>query len=289
MNNKFQQRLIQPIKINWRKESLVMPPIYIWLSLFSLCPLVLMLIVSFLSKTNESLFDLPFTLHAYSTLLSPLYFKIMLRSVLMAAFTCIICLILAYPFSYLLIKSKHQSILLLLIIIPFWTSSLIRTYALISIFKFNGILNTILLKLHLIHAPITWLYTNFAVGSGLVYTLFPFMVLPIFTNMEQFDFRWIEAAKDLGANRLTIFLKVFLPNTMPGIASGCLLVFLPSMTLFYIPNVLGGARSMLLGNVIQDQFLVIENWPQGAATSAMLTILLFIVLWIFRKLGSKNL
>jgi spermidine/putrescine transport system permease protein len=271
------------------KTKLNLPLIYIWLGLFSLLPLILMLIVSFLSKQDSRLFALPFSLHAYTELLSPLFFKIMSRSIIMATLTCIICLLLAYPFSYILIKSKYQSILLLLIIIPFWTSSLVRTYALISILKFNGILNTILLKLHLIHTPITWLYTNFAVGCGLVYTLFPFMVLPIFSNMEQFDFRLIEAAQDLGAKRLTIFFRVFLPNTMPGIASGCLLVFLPAMTLFYIPNVLGGARSMLLGNLIQDQFLVLENWPQGASISVALTLALLLLLWICRRFESKNL
>ena len=267
----------------------VMPPTYLWLGLFSLCPLILMLVVSFLSKQNTQLFGLPFSFHSYITLLSPLYLKIMYRSLSMSFITCLVCLVLAYPFSYLLIKTKprQQSILLLLIIIPFWTSSLVRTYALISIFKFNGILNTLLLKMHLIHTPITWLYTNFAVASGLIYTLFPFMVLPIFANMEQFDFRLIEAAKDLGAQRFTIFFKVFLPNTIHGIAYGSLLVFLPAMTLFYIPNVLGGARSMMLGNVIQDQFLVLENWPQGAATSTMLTLILLMLLWGCRRFWRK--
>nr|WP_019216494.1 ABC transporter permease [Legionella tunisiensis] len=193
------------------------------------------------------------------------------------------CLLIAYPFSYLLVKSKHQSLLLLLIIIPFWTSSLVRTYSLIAILKSKGIINAILLKLHLIDTPLALLYSNFAVISGLVYNLFPFMVLPIFTNMERFDFKLIEAAKDLGANKWAIFFRVFLPNTASGIIAGCLLVLLPAMTLFYIPNVLGGARSILLGNLIQDQFLVLENWPQGAATSVILTVLLLILLIIYRR------
>ncbi len=250
----------------------------IWLFLFSFVPLCLMIIVSLLStpsSTNSShLVTLPWTITHYTTLLSPIYVKILIRSCNIALITCFFCLILAYPFSYLIVKSKYKSVLLLGVMIPFWTSSLVRTYALLCLLKNNGLLNTILIKLHILHEPMIWLYTPFAVISGLVYTLFPFMVLPLITNMERFDQRLIEAAKDLGARPLRIFFHVYLPYTKTGITNGCLLVFLPAMTLFYIPNILGGARSLLIGNVIQHQFLVLEDWPQGAATSLMLTILL---------------
>ncbi len=257
--------------------------IYLWLLLFSLLPLALVFIASCLSRDSSHLVTLPFTLSNYSTLLSYQFANVFFRSLVIAALTTCACLVLAYPFSYLLIKSKHQSVLLLLIIIPFWTSSLVRTYALIAILKLNGVLNAILLKLHLIDHPLTLLYSNFAVICGLVYTLFPFMVLPIFTNMERFDFKLIEVAKDLGANKCSIFFRVFLPNTANGIISGCSLVLLPAMTLFYIPNVLGGARSILLGNMIQNQFLILENWPQGAATSIVLTATLILVLLFLRR------
>lgn len=262
--------------------------LYTWLFIFCLVPLLLVVITSFLSTDSINLVSLPFTLNNYSALLTPVFAKILLRSLLIALVTTFICLIIAYPFSYLMTKSRHQSVLLLLIIIPFWTSSLIRTYSLIAILKYKGILNTILLKLHLIAHPLSLLYSNFAVISGLVYNLFPFMVLPIFTNMERFDFRLIEAAKDLGANRWAIFSRVFLPNTAEGILSGCLLVILPAMTLFYIPNVLGGARSILLGNLIQTQFLVLEDWPGGSATSMVLTLLLLLGLNLFRRQKSEN-
>jgi spermidine/putrescine transport system permease protein len=257
--------------------------IYTWLILFSFIPLGFVFITSFLSNDSTHLISLPFTLHNYAALLSPLFAKVFFRSLMIALFTTLCCLLLAYPFSYLLVKSKYQSILLLLIIIPFWTSSLVRTYALISILKFNGILNALLLKLHIISVPLSLLYTNFAVISGLIYNLFPFMVIPIFSNMERFDFQLLEAAKDLGANKWLIFSRVFLPNTATGIISGCLLVFLPAMTLFYIPNILGGARSILLGNMIQNQFLVLANWPQGAATSILLTLTLVLLLLFFRR------
>ncbi|MDI9818562.1 MULTISPECIES: ABC transporter permease [unclassified Legionella] len=257
--------------------------IYAWLILFSVIPLSLVLIASFLSRDSVHLVNLPVTFTNYLSLIDPVFLKIFFRSLVIALFTTGCCLLLAYPFSYLLVKSRHQSILLLLIIIPFWTSSLVRTYSLIAILKAKGVINTILINLHLIDTPLSLIYSNFAVIIGLIYNLFPFMVLPVFTNMERFDFRLIEAAKDLGASRWDIFSRVFLPNTANGIAAGCLLVLLPAMTLFYIPNVLGGARSILLGNLIQDQFLVLENWPQGSATSVILTVLLLLLLLIFRR------
>jgi spermidine/putrescine transport system permease protein len=262
--------------------------IYTWLFIFSLLPLGFVLVTSFLSSDNTHLVSLPFTVSHYQALMTSQFAHVFLRSLVMAFLTTAICLLLAYPFSYFMVRSKHQSLLLLLIIIPFWTSSLVRTYALMAILKLNGILNAMLLALHLIDHPLPFLYSNFAVISGLVYTLFPFMVLPIFTNMERFDFRLIEAARDLGAGHLSIFFRIFLPNTANGIISGCSLVVLPAMTLFYIPNVLGGARSLLLGNMIQNQFLVLGNWPQGAATSMVLTATLLLVLGFLRRQHKEN-
>lgn len=256
--------------------------IYIWLLLFGLIPIGLIFIVSWLTDNPTHLATLPATLENYLALLSPQFFKILWRSTAIAGFATFICFLLAYPLSYILLKSKYQTLWMFLIIIPFWTSSLIRTYSLISILKIHGLLNTILLKLHIIHQPMVFLYSNFAVMCGLVYNLLPFMVLPIFSNMERFDFRLIEAAQDLGAKRWIIFFRVFLPNTVPGIVAGSLMVFLPAMTLFYIPDILGGARSVLLGNLIQNQFLVVENWPQGAATSIVLTFILMILLCFYR-------
>lgn len=256
--------------------------IYTWLILFGLIPIGLILVVSCLTDNPLHLASLPVTLTNYWGLVSPLFAKVIWRSAFMAGCATLFCFVLAYPLSYILVKSKYQTLWLFLIIIPFWTSSLIRTYSLISILKIHGLLNTVLLKLHLIAQPIVFLYSNFAVMIGLVYNLLPFMVLPIFSNMERFDFRLLEAAQDLGANRWVIFFRVFLPNTLPGIIAGGLMVFLPAMTLFYIPDILGGARSVLLGNLIQNQFLVVENWPQGAAISMVLTLLLMILLCFYR-------
>jgi len=255
---------------------------YTWIVLFGLIPISLIFIVSFLTYNPLHLASLPLTLQNYTALLSPFIAKVFWRSTVMAGTATLICLILAYPLSYILLKSKYQTLWLFLIIIPFWTSSLIRTYSLISMLKVHGLINTVLIKLHLITQPIVFLYSNFAVMCGLVYNLLPFMVLPIFSNMERFDFRLIEAAQDLGAPRGLIFFRVFLPNTLAGIIAGSLMVFLPAMTLFYIPDILGGARSVLIGNVIQNQFLIVENWPQGAAISMVLTLLLILSFCFYR-------
>lgn len=257
--------------------------VYAWLILFGLLPIFLILLTSFLSRTPEHFATLPFTLAHYQSLFSPLFLNVFLKSLGVGLITTLLCLLIAYPMSYFMIKSKYQSLLLLLIIIPFWTSSLIRTYALIAILKMNGLLNLALQHLHLIETPLSFLYSNTAVIIGLVYTLFPFMVLPLYTQMERFDFRLLDAARDLGANPVRLFFHVFLPNTKRGIIAGSTLVFLPAMTLFYIPNILGGARSILLGNLIQNQFFVTENWPQGSATSVLLTILLIGLFMLFRR------
>ena len=257
-----------------------------WLIIFVLIPLTLVVFASFLTSSDTNLLSFPLTLSHYKTLLTPIYIKVFARSLLLASFTTLLCVLIAYPFCFVLIQSKFKSLLLLLIVIPFWTSSLIRTYSLIAILKANGLINTLLFKLHLISHPLDLLYTNTAVIIGLVYNLLPFMILPLYANMERFDFKLIQEAQDLGAKNITILLRVLLPNTLEGIIAGTTLVLLPAMTLFYIPNILGGAKSILLGNLIQNQFLVLLNWPQGAASSMLLSIIL-IVLFMFYRIKNK--
>lgn len=256
--------------------------IYAWLFFFALVPVALIFIISFLTDNSMTLVSLPWTLQHYHDIFTLFFGNVFLRSMLIAIITTVLCLLLAYPFSYILTQSKHQAILIALLVIPLWTSTLIRTYAMIAMLKLNGLLNHLLLYLHIIDHPLSMLYTNTAVVFGLVYNLFPFMVLPLFSNMERFDFTLIEAARDLGANRFTIFFRVFLPHTMQGIIAGSLMTFLPGMTLFYISNILGGARSILLGNLIQNQFLVTENWPAGATTSIVLTLTMLLLLLFYR-------
>lgn len=264
--------------------------IWVWLMLFALVPFALIIAVSFLSHTGDALMQLPATISNYQRLNDSIYYKIFERSFVLASMTTLLCLLFGYPFAYKLarMKSKYKPLLMMLVIIPFWTSSLIRSYALIAILKAKGLLNSFLLAIGLIHQPLPILFTNTAVIIGLVYNLLPFMILPIMTNVERLDTRLVEAAYDLGASKFTTFRKVIIPQTLPGIIAGAILVFLPAMTLFYIPDILGGAKSMLLGNLIENQFLIAENWPSGAAISTVLTLVLGVLIIAYRFSNGKN-
>lgn len=257
--------------------------VWCWLFLFALLPFCLTIVASFLSHSENQLIQLPLTLDNYQQLNSTIYLRIFQKSFFIAGLTTLACLVLGYPFAYILarMQSRWKSALILLVIIPFWTSSLIRSYALIAMIKAKGILNVMLISLGLIHQPLPILFTNYAVMIGLIYNLLPFMILPLMTNIERLDDRLIDAARDLGANRFTIFSRIIIPLTMPGIIAGSILVFLPAMTLFYIPDILGGAKSTLLGNLIQNQFLVAQDWPGGAAVSTVLTLLLAVLILIY--------
>lgn len=257
--------------------------IWTWLIIFALLPYVLVTIASFMNHDDSHLIKLPLTLAHYAELNNAIYLKIFEKSFYLAGICTLICLLLGYPFAYAIarIKSRFKNLLILLIIIPFWTSSLIRTYSMITILKPRGIINSILIWSGLIDKPLPLLFSDTAVVIGLIYNLLPFMILPLLTNIERLDNRLLDAARDLGANRFTTFRKITLPLTMTGILSGCILVFLPAMTIFYIPDLLGGSKSILLGNLIQNQFLVTQNWPLGSAISIIFTLLLALLLFIY--------
>lgn len=258
-----------------------------WLCVFSFLPALMLLCLSFLTPDIQSMAKLPITFNNYLHLLDASFLKIAARSFYLASLTTLFCFLLAYPFAYFILQMQNKALIIILILIPFWTSSLIRTYAMVDLMKWKGILNTILLKYHLIQTPLSLLYSNSAVLCGLVYNLLPFMILPIYNGMQTIDILCIDAARDLGANPLQIFTKVFWPQSQKGVINGVLMVFLPAMTLFYIPNILGGAKSILIGNLIQNEFLFLNNWPQGAATSTVLSVLL-VALFIFTQIKGQK-
>ncbi len=264
--------------------------IWIWLLIFALLPFGLVTIASFLSHNDSHLIALPFNFLNYAQLNNSIYLKIFKESFYVAGICTVICLLLGYPFAYWIarMQSPFKNTLILLIIIPFWTSSLIRCYSMITILKPKGLINSILMWAGVIDKPLPLLFTDTSVMIGLVYNLLPFMILPLLTNIERLDHRLIDAARDLGANRFTTFRKVILPLTLPGILSGCILVFLPAMTIFYIPDLLGGSKSILLGNLIQNQFLIAENWPLGSAVSIVFTLLLVILLFVYWRSTRSN-
>ncbi len=262
-------------------RSIAVGSTLLWITVFVVVPYVFVVLFSFLTRDPEGIVSWIFTVKNYREIVSPVFLKVCRNSFLLALGTTVITLFAAYPFAFVLsrVNRRLQRILILLMIIPFWTSSLIRTYALIILFKANGILNTFLLYLGLIDQPLNILYTQVAVFIGLVYTLLPFMILPLYSSIQKLDRTMIEAARDLGATSKNIFFKIILPLTMPGIIAGSTMVFLPALGLFYIPDLLGGARSMLIGNFIKNQFLTTGNWPLGSAASVVLTLVMFLFIY----------
>ncbi|WP_067042162.1 spermidine/putrescine ABC transporter permease PotB [Moritella sp. JT01] len=261
----------------------------VWLSVFVLVPNLMIIVTSFLTRDDANLISLTFTLDNYVRLFDPLYFKVLSHSVYMASIATFVCLIIGYPFAYTIVKlpKKVRPVLLFLIIVPFWTNSLIRTYGIKILLAKKGLLNGLLLNLHIIDKPLKLMYTEFAVIFALVYILLPFMILPLYSSIEKIDKSLIEAAKDLGASKFTTFLKVELPLTMPGIIAGMLLVFLPAMGMFYIADLVGGAKNLLIGNTIKTQFLNIRDWPFGSAASITLTVFMAGLLFFYYKVGKS--
>ncbi|MFN5745488.1 MAG: ABC transporter permease subunit [Methylococcaceae bacterium] len=251
-----------------------------WLLLFALVPMLMVLAVSVLTRDDAGFVAPVVTLDSYRRLLEPVYMHVLADSMGMAGLATLLCLLIGYPFAYLLagVGPRWRPLLLTLVIIPFWTNSLLRVYAIRSLMAAQGPINGVLLGLGLIHEPVRLLYTGVAVCVGLVYVLLPFMILPLYASFDALDRRLIDAAADLGAGRRAIFRHVILPLTAPGIAAGCLLVFLPALGMFFVTDVLGGARELMIGALLKDQFLDACDWPFGAAASVVVIGLLGLLL-----------
>ena len=258
-----------------------------WLTLFVFLPNLMIIGVSFLTRDESELIAPLFTLSNYGRLLDPLYFEVLLHSLWLALLATSICLLVGYPFAWLLahLPARIRPLLLFLVVVPFWTNSLIRTYALKVLLGTRGLINGWLLDLGLIERPLQMMYTEVAVIIGLVYVLLPFMVLPLYSSIEKLDGRLLEAARDLGANSWQRLVRIILPLTLPGIIAGCLLVFLPAMGMFYVSDLLGGAKHLLIGNLIKTQFLNSRDWPFGAAISVMLTVLMALLVYCYWRAG----
>jgi spermidine/putrescine transport system permease protein len=245
-----------------------------------------MLVYSFGRRGTLGGVVLDFTFANYAAVLDPTYLQILLRSVVYSGLTTSICLIVGYPVAYFIGRANERwrSLLLMLVMVPFWTSFLIRTYAWVTILKSEGLLNSLLLQLHLIAEPLEMLYTPGAVVLGLVYTFLPFMILPIYTSVEKLDGALIEAAFDLGAGPLRAFWRVILPLTSPGIATGVLLVFIPALGIYAVNDILGGGRVDMIGNIIENQFKGnARNWPFGAALGTTLLVSFALVYWLVNQ------
>lgn len=266
-------------------------PAFIWMVFFMAIPLVYILVISFLTKGQQWGIEFKFTLDNYKRFFDPLYLKIFLNSFLVAGLVTIITLLLGYPFAFFitLFPKKHQSLIIMLLMIPFWTNTLIRVYGWIIILQKRGIINTFFLNLHLFSEPHNFLYRQSTVMLGIIYTMLPFMILPLYNAVEKIDRELIEASYDLGANKVQTFFNVTIPQTASGIMTGCIMVFMPSIGIYYIADLLGGANSILLGNLIKNQFFEARNWPFGAAVSVIMSIISLLLIRFYKKVsGNKS-
>ena len=265
-------------------------PTAVWLLFFLLVPLIYVIYISFCTKGVYGGIQNDFTMQNYADIFSMLYLKVTGKSLLLAFETCAICLLLAYPFAFLLCKipEKLRGILTLLIMLPFWVNGLIRLNGWSNILRDSGFVNTFFMEMGWRSEPITMMYTEGAVLFGMVYCFFPFMVLPLLTSISKLNPALVEASMDLGASKVHTFLRVILPQTLPGIFAGTIQVFIPSLGAFFVADVMGGGSSVYLGNLIQNQFLVARNWPLGAAFSVFLIIFTLVVLKLYSKVGSLD-
>lgn len=261
-------------------------PVSIWLALLVAAPLIYVFFLSFLSTDGYNVVY-QFTFNNYMELLNPTYLEIYINSFLLALGTTVVCILLGYPFAYSMAKAvkKKKAVMMIMLMIPFWTNSLIRLNGWKTILGKTGLLNTVLLNSGLFDHPVEILYTRGAVILGMVYILFPYMVLPLFASIDKLDLSLLEASNDLGANKVKTFLYVTLPLTSPGVFSGTILVFIPSLGYFFVSDIMGGAKSQLIGNLIENQFKAANNWPLGAALSMLLIVLIIILVSIYKKCG----
>lgn len=258
-------------------------PYVLWSFLLIVLPLALILLYSITTGDN-SLITIHFTLDNFRKISDPIYLKVFIKSLQMGLITTGVCLILAYPMAYIISKfdESSQNILILLVTIPMWINTLLRTYAWISLLSDNGIINSLFKLLGLNQQ--TMMYTNFSVVMGLVCDLLPFMVIPIHTSLAKMDHSLVEAASDLGANRFQTFTKVILKLSLPGVINGVSMVFLLSISSFVIPQLLGGHQFVLIGNLIENQFISVGDWNFGSSISVILAVIILVMMGFMKKI-----
>jgi len=269
----------------WFRSLMGTPPL-LWLTIFLGIPLLLVVAISFTTRGTYGGVVYQFSLASYAMLLDPLYVGIMVRSLGMATVATLVCLLAGYPLAAYIAAAgpERRRWLLMLVIIPFCINFLIRTYAWMVLLRSEGLINSLLMATGLIESPLAMLYTPGAVLLGLVYIFLPFAVLPIYASLEKLDPHLVEAASDLGARGGQVLRRVVLPMAAPGIAAGALLTFIPSLGMFVVTDLMGGSRTMLVGNLIQNQFMAARNWQLGSAASVLLILMVLVGLGIYRRL-----
>ena len=261
-------------------------PLIFFTLVFVLGPLIYMLGLSFMTKAESWGVLAEFTTKNYTDIFKEVYLTTFWESIKMALITTALTLLVGYPFGYFMarLSEKGKKIMLLAVVVPFWTSALVRLYGWIILFQSNGLIDKALMGIGLTEEPLKLLFSYPAVLVGMVYTLLPYMILSVYSSAEKLDFKLVEAARDLGAGRFAAFRSVTLPLTLPGILSGIILVFIPSMGLFFVADILGGGKFMLVGNLIREQLLSARNWPFAAAISVVLMLATILFIWLYHRI-----
>ncbi len=270
-------------------KAIFLLPVLVYTLLLILLPLLYILFLSFFKSDSYGGIIYNFTLSNYIDIFDSTYVNLFLKSFLIALTTTIICILISYPFALILRKQNKsiKNLITKLIMVPFLTNSLIRTYGWIILLRKNGIINSGLLGMGVIKTPLSLMYNRFGIIVGMVYTLLPFMLLPICSSVFELDNNLIDAAADLGAGKIKTFFHVVLPQTISAVFNGSIMVFIPAIGYFFITDILGGGKIMIIGNLIKNQFLSARNWPFGSAISIFLIILTFLLVKLYKKLGGK--
>ena len=291
---------------NWSGQRLVIAVPYLWLLIFFLVPFLIVLKISFAEFSplgrppyepvfrwlEEGAVQVKLLIGSYVYLLNePLYVSSWLYSIKVAFFSTIFCLMLGYPMAYAIARSSptYRNVFLMLIILPFWTSFLLRVYAWIGLLKNDGVINNMLMAVGVIDEPIAMMNTSFAVYIGIVYSYLPFMILPLYSNLEKHDLTLLEAASDLGAGPVKAFMRITLPQSMPGIVAGSLLVFIPAVGEYVIPSLLGSSDQLMIARLLSDEFFLNRDWPKASAVAIAMLLLLVVPIMIFQRFQNKEL
>jgi putrescine transport system permease protein len=290
---------------NWSGQRLVIALPYLWLLVFFLIPFLIVLYISFAEYSPlgrppfESLVEwrgpgvqISLLFDSYKYLFNePLYVSSWLYSINVAFFSTLFCLLIGYPMAYAIARapSTYRNVFLMLVILPFWTSFLLRVYAWIGLLKNDGVINNVLLWIGVINEPLTMMNTSFALYIGIVYSYLPFMILPLYSNLEKHDNTLLEAAQDLGAGPTRAFLRVTLPLSMPGIVAGSLLVFIPAVGEYVIPSLLGSSDELMIARLLSDEFFLNRDWPKASAVAIAMLLLLVVPIMVFQRFQNKEL
>lgn len=271
----------------WRYFFLI--PVIVYVALLIALPLLYILLISFFKSDSYGGMITTFTIQNYIEVFNQVYINVFLKSILIAGLTTFICILISYPFVLAVShkKPRTQKILMTLVMVPFLTNSLIRMYGWLVLLRKSGVINQVLLGTGVIHEPLSLMYNMSGILIGMTYTLLPFMILPLYSSVSTIDPSLLEAASDLGASKIKTFFKIIVPQTLPGLFNGSLMVFTPALGYFFIVDILGGGKIMILGNLIKNQFLTARNWPFGAAISIVLVLITSLLILAYRKLGGK--